>query len=212
MIHLAALAPGAAPRNNQPQTRTVKKLDAVINRHANAVTRWLRLKELYIQRRGSTQGANTKLIPRTTNSDVLQLATHWSRELARVSPRSAHERREHARWSACMATVKQHADPTKPNAVYAKNEAFWQSCTRRLAIYLSARKAIPSKWQMFKESVVETIAEVPGILGDATRSTAGVVTDVAGSAANLVSKPARAALVVLGAAILLPPIIRAVRK
>jgi len=199
-------------RNAQPTTHKVKKLDVVIAKHSDTITRWLRLKSFYISRRGATLGANQKPIPRTTNSDVLQIATHWSRELKKVSPQDAHDRRDHARWKQCVDTVSKLADPNKPDAEYAKNEVFWQVCTRRLSVYLDARKSVPSRWQIFKESVVETIAGVPGVLGDATKTTAGLVSGAAGGVAKVFADPAKAALFVVGTAILLPPIVRAVRK
>jgi hypothetical protein len=183
----------------------------VIAQHPDAVTRFIKLKELYLELRGGVEGENRRPIPLTTNADVLQLATLWTRELARVKPRDAHERSDHRRWAACVEDVKQNADPHQPDAQYPKNEAFW-SCMGRLAIYLQARKIVPSKWELFKEAVAETIAEVPATLGQATTAAGSAAASAGGTVADFVKKPAQAALVVLGAAILLPPIIRAVRS
>lgn len=213
MFHLAALAPALPPpRNAQPAARTVMRPEVVFAQHADAVTRWLKLKEFYVNQRGGSAIDGQRVVPNTTNADVLQLATHWSREVAKVSPRDAHDRSDHERWKACMDTIKQTADASRPDAVYAKNVEFWQQCSRRLAIYLNARKAVPSRWQMFKEAVVETIAGVPSAVGSATQTTAGLVTGAAGGVAKAFADPAKAALFVVGTAILLPPIIRAVRK
>jgi len=210
MFYLEVLAQEAIPIRNA--TTGVSDPKILVDQHPDAVTRWIRLKQMYVNLRGGTLGVNKKVVPRTTNADVLQLAAMWSRELAKVSPRDSHDRSDHGRWGACMDTVKRTADPRRPDAVFTGNEEFWQKCSRRLAIYLMARKAVPSRWKLLKDSVVETIAGVPGTLGKATRTAGGLVTDAAGGVANIVSKPAQAALAVVGAAILLPPIIRAVRK
>ena len=172
----------------------------------DAVTRWLQLRSTYLELRG----ASSKGVPRTTNGDVLQLAVAWSRELVRVKPRNDAERAEHARWQRCLDTIKKNATPKKPNDTYPRNAEFWQECTRRLAIYLQARKVVPGAWTLDKRSIVDTLAEVPGVLGSATMAAADTMADIGTAVA--VSRPAKAALAVLGAAILLPPIVRAVRS
>lgn len=204
--NMAALAT-ATPRNAAP-TKPNPKI--VVAQHADAVVRWLKLKQMYLELRGSSIGANQKPIPHTTNSDVMQLAAAWANELSKVD--SAAQRTEHERWQRCMDTVKQHADPSKPGAVYARNEEFWQGCTWRLAIYLESRKAVPSQWTLVKESVVESLEELPGRLGDVTRATAGAAASAGGAVLDVFKKPLYATLAVVGGALLVPPIIRAFRK
>ena len=211
MYLLADLArPPAAQRNADEPGEP--NLELVVGQHSDAVVRWVKLKQMFVKLRGGSPAKNHKVVPRTTNGDVLQLAAAWSRELAKVSPNSDHQRSDHKRWQSAMETVKNNADPTRPNALYPRNEEFWQDHSTRLAIYLESRKATPSKWTLLKESFVETLADVPGALGNATHATAGAVADAGGAVADFVKKPINAALVLLGGAILLPPIIRAVRK
>ena len=212
MYYLDSFVPHSEAPRNAPSPTKKANPQIVVARHSDAVVRWVKLKQMYVDLRGASVGKNKKLIPHTTNSDVLQLAAAWSREVGKVKADSASQRSEHKRWQRCMETVKQHADPSKPDAIYPRNEEFWQECTSRLAIYLESRKAVPSKWTLLKESVVETLEEIPGALGDATHATAGAVADAGGAVLNFVKKPVNAALVVLGGAILLPPVIRAFRK
>ena len=85
-----------------------------------------------------------------------------------------------------------------------ENERFWQKCTRRLAIYLESRKVVPSRWKLAVSALTETLAEVPTAVGGATKSAAS-------AAAGIVREPAKLAAVLLGAAVLGPPLIRAFR-
>ena len=64
-------------------------------------------------------------IPRTTNSDVLQLATYWTNELAKVKHVFGHDGVV-ARWTPVVADVDKLAKPGKPDDVYAKNNEFWR--------------------------------------------------------------------------------------
>ena len=92
-----------------------------------------------------------------------------------------------------------------PDVEYPENEQFWQQCSRRLAIYLESRKVVPSRWELITESIGEAITELPRVVGDATRTAAG-------AAAGLLSSPAKLGALLLGGAILAPPIIRALRN
>ena len=195
--------PTELPRNAPPEPK------AIIAKEKDAVRRWISLKKRYIKARGASVGGNNKMVPHTTNADVKQLATLWSNEVKKVKPRSDDERSEHKRWQACVDKVAKLADTSKPDERYSDNEHFWQRCTSRLAIYLESRKVVPSEWELFKEAFVESLAEVPGTIGNAGLATANVV---GGAAKAVLSKPAMAAMAILGGVLLLPPIIRAVRE
>lgn len=136
---------------------------------------------------------------------ALEKRAHTDRtaELGKVKPRRDTEETEHARWRDCADLVTKTADKAKANEVYPDNQRFW-ACTKRLAIYLQARKVVPSRWRLFTESLTEAIAEVPQVVSRATRAAAD-------TAAGLLADPARLAAVLLGAAVLLPPLIRAWR-
>ncbi|HEX7836721.1 MAG TPA: hypothetical protein VF469_04610 [Kofleriaceae bacterium] len=79
-------------------------------------------------------------IPRTTNADVLQLATYWThvlaeaelkrREMTPSSPHALHTGGldgELRRWRAVLADVDTYATARDPAAIYPKNEEFWRA-------------------------------------------------------------------------------------
>jgi hypothetical protein len=122
---------------------------------------WATLKSTYVDLRGFTVGANTKAIPRTTVSDVLQLATSWTRELKRASGRPGFDR-EKDRWRDVMAQILL-AEGADLEREYPQNDRFWDA-TGSLAIYLDSTRNVPSRWDLVVESVEETIDELPGTL------------------------------------------------
>lgn len=172
---------------------------------ANTVSLWTELKERFKGLRGEDRGANKKPIPRTTVADVKLLATRWSTELMKVRAENDSDRSEHSRWAQCLDEVREKSKGLDGKAIYPGNEHFWQKCTLRVAIYLESRKVRPSRWTLIRESVGEAIAEVPTVAGRATKATAEV-------AASLIRDPAKFAAVLLGGAILIPPLIRAFRR
>jgi hypothetical protein len=193
--------PIPSPRN---QDQDYKAINFNID---NAVTLWIELKRAYLQMRGVTQGKKTRALPLTTNRDVLQLATKWSRELSKSKGNKDRDKSERARWKAGMDEVSRLTKGADPEAVYVGNESFWQDHTRRLAIYLESRKVRPSKWQLVKESISESLNELPDRLarGGAT------VGEGAKKAASFFADPIKLILLGIGGAIVLPPVISAVR-
>jgi|GEM_PF-3491821 len=190
----------AEGQRNAAAGAPLPRLDVV---NGDAVNQWVELQKAYVGLRGATAGPNRTAIPKTSHADVLQLATLWTRELGKVTPRSPFEGTEHERWKACADQVEERGDKDKGSEVYPDNQRFWE-CTKRLAIYLQSRKVVPSRWQLVTESVTEAIAEVPQVVGRASRAAAE-------TAAGVLADPARLAAVLLGAAVLLPPIVRAWR-
>ena len=64
-------------------------------------------------------------IPRTTNSDVLQLATYWSNALVSVKDVMGHDGAV-KKWTPILADVDAIAKPGAPDAVYPKNNEVWR--------------------------------------------------------------------------------------
>jgi hypothetical protein len=91
-------------------------------------------------------------VPRTTNRDVLQLATLWSFALIKAEPKAAALGSEHRamtgldgvrrRWRAVMADIDALARSGDPHAVYLKNHEFW-STTAALSVTLSVVDDLP---------------------------------------------------------------------
>ena len=126
-------------------------------------------------------------IPRTTNGDVLQLATYWSSALADVKHVFGHDGVV-ARWQPVMADVDKLAKPGTPDAVYAKNNEFWREL-QEVAIQVAVSDEAPSKWDMVVDSVKDSVKHLPETLTGAASKGA----DLVASAAHAVGKVANEA-------------------
>ena len=76
-------------------------------------------------RRRPGSAAATMAVPRTTNADVLQLATYWSDQLANAKQEMGYDGVVE-KWHAAIADVDKLAKPGKPDDVYPKNNEFWR--------------------------------------------------------------------------------------
>jgi hypothetical protein len=92
-------------------------------------------------------------VPRTTNRDILQLATLWSLALIKAGPKGAAtlgpERMAMTgfegvkrRWHAVMADIDALARNGGPGALYPKNHEFW-STTAAMSVTLSVIDDLP---------------------------------------------------------------------
>lgn len=126
----------------------------------DAVQLWAHLKAQYARLRGSDPDENRKAIPRTTVADVKQLVTLWDAEMDKAKSQGTSAESDRKRWRECREQVAMLSRGLAPTDVYPANLAFWR-CTGRLAIYLEAEKIVPNRWQLFREAVEETIAELP---------------------------------------------------
>jgi len=191
---------------NAAAPTTPTTLATVDLKNGDAVRQWIDVKRTYEELRSVRPAANRKHVPRTTVGDIKAIAAKWSEELKKVKPRNRLDKVEHDRWRACLEEVTRATTGLTLSAEYpaVENERFWQKCTNRLSIYLESRKVVPSRWKLAVSALGETLAEVPATLGGATRSAAGV-------AASIVREPAKLAAVLLGAAVLGPPLVRAFR-
>jgi hypothetical protein len=91
-------------------------------------------------------------VPRTTNRDILQLATLWTLALIKAEPKGAALGPDRLartgldgarrRWNAVMADIETHARHGDPEAVYAKNREFW-AATAALSVTLALLDDVP---------------------------------------------------------------------
>lgn len=140
-------------------------------------------------------------IPRTTNADVLQLATYWATQLAEVKVVFGHDGVV-ARWAPVVADVDKLAKPGKPDDVYPKNNEFWREL-QQVAIHVAVSDEAPSKWSMVVDSVKDSIVHLPDTLSTAAAKTAEVIGDVAHGAGKVVGEVGKGLFSGVGAPVLI---------
>jgi hypothetical protein len=128
-----------------------------------------------------------KKIPRTTNADVVLLAGYWGKQLADVKEIFGHESIE-KKWDLLMKDVGKLAMYQNPTAVYPQNNKFWR-CLGDTAIHIAVADEAPSKWDMAKDSIKDSIKHLPENLGHGASKAA----DLVASAAHAVGKVANEA-------------------
>jgi hypothetical protein len=197
-----------------------------IKAHENHVMHRIALLKRYRVERGEVKTANGYMIPKTLHQDIEQLMKWWNLEYrqARVL-RPFHRDPAQPIWEKARAEIRRDLEGADPDAVYPRNEWFWNDAILKLAIYLESQKNPPSDTDLlidsFKETIEERIDDAESLIegvGDA----ASTVVDVASRAAGAVTEAGGrvwsglklAAIIggsLVGAAIVVPPIIRAFR-
>jgi len=127
-----------------------------------------------------------RTIPRTTNADVVALADYWTKQLADVKDIMGTDAVT-ASWRAATADVDQAARRPDPNAVYAKNNAFWRAMSQT-AIHVAVADEAPSKWDLVKESVKDSIVHLPDTIRTVASKSAEVIADTAHAAGKVVNE------------------------
>ena len=125
-------------------------------------------------------------IPRTTNADVTALTDYWAKQLDDVKDIMGTERVT-AMWRAATADVDRLARSADPNAVYTKNNAFWRALSQT-AIQVAVADEAPSKWDLVKESVKDSIVHLPDTLGTVASKSAEVIAGTAHAAGKVVNE------------------------
>ncbi|HEU4729260.1 MAG TPA: hypothetical protein VFT22_15270 [Kofleriaceae bacterium] len=107
---------------------------------------FLRQLEFFRVLRGETLGDNLFMpsVPRTSNADVLALATYWADQLAAISDGGGIYRRVRAScWREVLHQVMHRARRGMPHDTFAHNAAVW---TALLLIQHEASDAAPMPW------------------------------------------------------------------
>jgi hypothetical protein len=100
-----------------------------------------------------------RIIPRTTNRDVIQLADYWSKQLKQIRRVFGHEAVEN-RWNNTVAQVNFLARSGNPDAVYPNNNAFWRAL-QNTAFHISAADELPTDTQLFMDALNESFHSLP---------------------------------------------------
>jgi hypothetical protein len=140
-------------------------------------------------------------VPRTTNGDIVQLATYWN--AAWIQLEDAWQRGnvlgrianplgmvdERTRWHTALADVDKLAKAGNPGDVYAKNHEFWRA-SLSLATTLGHYNQRPVPSQLTLDVPEEGI---PERLLDFVKELPGQIADAAGAVAHAVGKIGREA-------------------
>lgn len=121
-----------------------------------------------------------RVIPRTTNADVLALADYWSKQLASAPHVMGHDGVV-KEWQAAVAEVDQLARKGDASASYAKNSAFWRTL-QRTAIQVAVANEAPSKLDLAKDAIKASVAHLPESIEQAVTGAAHAVGSVAQAA------------------------------
>lgn len=177
--------------------------------------------------RGTKKSKDGYTFAETTFDDVWQLAKWWHGEFIRAikaMPLEDDPAREE--WIKAYNRIRAETEhAADPDAVYPANHWFWNRALLKLAIYLQSQKGKPSAMSIFVESIEETVddrvTDVRDVIKGAGEAAGDVISTVS-KAAETVSEIGEqtwsgiktAALIggsLIGAAIIVPPIIRAIR-
>jgi hypothetical protein len=164
----------------------------------------------------------------------------FKRAIGRRPEVAAEGKNKRDKWLADKERIDDLLAGREATARFAENEWFWQRATHHVAVYLQARKSAPTEAELFIDALAERGREVAGALADAAQTAGEKAADVAvgaaeaaGDAAEAVGGAAKSAgkavlgigsgvvstlktgaLIaagVVGAAIVLPPVIRSFR-
>ena len=196
---------GAELRNAGPAP------DGAIARFDNLKTyddMWNAQRKFLADKRGSDKlpaptgmGGPEMIIPRTTNADVLQIATYWTTQLANAKQVMGYKAAVD-QWHAAIADVDQLAKTGKPDDVYPKNNAFWRT-SFEVAVQVAIGAESPSAWELVVESVKDSAAHLPETLENAASEAVHVIAEAGHGLGKVVNETAKGLFSGLGTPLLI---------
>lgn len=125
-------------------------------------------------------------IPRSTNADVLQLATYWTNALTKLEVKrfmggvvnDMGLDGEKRRWQEALADVDKYAKGGTTSDIYPKNHEFWRA-SGKLSITIAAIDEEPDPLELMVDSVKQAAKDLPGRIANAAGAVAHVVGDIA---------------------------------
>jgi hypothetical protein len=198
----------------------------IIRTHEDHVMHRVSLLRFYRKERGTFRNKTGNRVPKTTNRDVAQLTKWWDEEFKRSRANAGwYKTTNKTIWKEARIKIANDLKRAEPDAEYKDNDWFWYHAMIKLAILLSVAKSRPSPTELFVEALKETVDER---IEDADRIIDGAsdavnkAASAAGKAVETVTEAGErawsglkiAGIVgagLLGAAFVLPPIIRAFR-
>lgn len=163
--------------------------------------------------RGERKTAKGYWIANATNGDIAALVKYYDGEYRRSKvSQSWYKDADKRQWLRDREAIANDLNGADPNALYPRNEWFWNRVLLKLSILLQVAKTRPSPTELFFESVRETLDERAQDIDEAIETTATTIDEIAETGDRLWSGLKIAGIVaagLLGAAIVLPPVIRA---
>jgi hypothetical protein len=130
--------------------------------------------------------AGYRIIPRTTNADVLKLAGFWSARLAKSGPPRDHDisyANNLNRWRLAVVDVTRLATPGAPDAVYEHNAEFWLALDG-VATQIAVTSEAPSRSSLLLDSFKTALHRLPQTIADATDRLLSGIGDTTGDLAK----------------------------
>lgn len=201
--------------------------EITIKPRKNHVEHRIALLRFYRKQRGETKTTKGYRIPLTLRRDIVQLVKWWDAEYRRARARKPwHRDADQRLWEQAKRKLDSDLDGADPDEVYPDNDWFWNEALAKLAIYLEILKTTPSPTQLlidsFKETIAERVDDARTFVNDAGQTVGNFADSIDDAAETLADATEKAwsglktAAVVgaclFGAAIIVPPIVRAVRN
>ena len=198
-----------------------------VKAHKNHVDHRTALLRFYRKQRGQRKTRKGYWVPRTLYRDIEQLLKWWDAEYRRARKRKPwHTDADQKLWELARQKLLRDLEGADLDAVYPDNAWFWNHALLKLAIYLEVLKTSPSPTQLLIDSVKETITErvqdaqnfidnagdAVENIADAAAKAADAVVDAGERAWSGIKIAAVVGGCAIGAAIVVPPVVRAFRK
>ena len=127
-------------------------------------------------------GGGRRLVPRTTNADVVVLADYWSDQLDRVK-RVFGAAGVEERWATARADVDALARTGAPTATYPNNNRFWR-LLQQAAVHVAVADEAPSKADLMLDALRDSLIALPNRIVSGVQAAGAAVADVASGAAR----------------------------
>lgn len=185
------------------------------------------LLEFYRKERGEFKNPAGYRTPLTTYDDIRENTAWWDREYTRArNKRPWHKDPAQKLWENARAKIQRDMRGADSSKTYPHNDWFWNHVLLKLSIYLEVAKTTPSPTELLIESFKETIGDriqdasefldgagdVAGDIADAAADAAGAVVKAGEQAFSGLKIAAIVGASLLGAAIVVPPVVRAFRN
>ena len=181
--------------------------------------------KIYRKERGNVVHPSGSHVPQTTYGDVRQTTLWWHKEYLSHLRRRRHSHPTDALWQAAIARITNDMQGADPKALYPDNKWFWFTPIKKLARHLEEERATPTRLELIIESIdeavddrIDDVASVLDSAGDAAGAVASTVEDAVDAVVETGEKvwsgvkiAAIVGVSLIGAAIVLPPIVRAFR-